>query len=90
MADDMTWEDAESLSRLPVDEGYDLLASMCRRLGYDPDRTYPVYVCDACGAITDAHGNPGGCVNTSCNQPLMRPTTVVEHMGEKTGEHIDG
>jgi DNA-binding transcriptional regulator LsrR (DeoR family) len=41
-------------------------------------RRYSVYVCDACGSITDAHGEPVGCVDTACDAPTMRPTEVVE------------
>lgn len=39
---------------------------------------YPVYLCDVCGSITDAHGEPFGCVNTACDAPEMRAASVVE------------
>jgi len=44
-------------------------------------KTWQVYVCDACGDIADAHGEPVGCVNVGCSAPAMRLTTVAEVQG---------
>lgn len=50
-----------------------------RQLSHSSSRVYEVYVCDRCGDITDAHGEPVGCVNISCDAPTMRRTRVREY-----------